>query len=60
LRVYAFSSPRYVRKGLKNIKDAVLKKTEVINIFIIEANTNYYTLSEDERTLIESILSLTF
>ena len=58
LRIYVFSSPKNVRKGLKNIQHIAFKTSDVINICIIEANTNYYALSEDERTLIETVISL--
>ena len=60
LRAYVFSYPKHVRKGIKNIKNYVFKTTDVVTIYMMEANKNYYSLSDDERTLIETIISLTY
>ena len=60
LRLYVFSQPKQVRKGIfRKIKNFCSNKIYGINIYIIDANSKYYSLSEDERTLIETIVSLT-
>jgi hypothetical protein len=60
LRLYVFSSPKQIRKGiLKKIKHFFYEKIDHVNIYIIDANSKYYSLSEEERMLIESIISLT-
>jgi len=59
LRLYVFSHPKQVRKGLLNkFKHFYYNRIVGINIYIIDANTKYYSLSEDERTIIETFISL--
>lgn len=59
LRVYIFTSPRPIRKGiLRKIKNFFHQNTEKANIYLMEANSSYYSLSEEDRYLIETIISL--
>lgn len=59
LRVYIFTSPRPIRKGLiRKIKNFFHKSTEKANIYLMEANSSYYSLSDDDRYIIETIISL--
>ena len=59
LRLYVFSKPKHNRKGvLRKIKHFCSTRIDIVNIYLIDANSKYYSLSEDERTLIETIISL--
>jgi len=61
LRIYVFSSPRNLRRGfLKNIQNTVHTTYQNVNIIIMDLNSKYYCLSDDDRTIIETIISLTF
>jgi hypothetical protein len=58
LRIYVFTSPRPIRKGLiKKINNFFHNTTEKVNIYLMYANASYYSLSEEERTIIETIIS---
>ena len=60
LRLYVFSQPKQIRKGVfKKIKHFISNKMGDVNIYIIDANSKFYSLSDEERTLIETIISLT-
>jgi hypothetical protein len=60
LRLYVFSQPKQIRKGVfKKIKHFIFNKMDDVNIYIIDANSKFYSLSDEERTLIETIISLT-
>jgi hypothetical protein len=61
LRIYVFSSPKPLRKGLiKKIKHFFIKSSEKANIYLLDANASYYSLSEEDRIIIETIISLTY
>jgi len=59
LRIYVFSSPRPIRKGLaKKIQNLFHKNSEKAIICFMDANASYYSLSDEDRNLIETIISL--
>jgi trans-2-enoyl-CoA reductase len=59
LRLYVFSQPKHIRKGLfRQIKNFYSNKIVDVNVYMIDVNNKYYSLSEDDRTLIETIISL--
>jgi hypothetical protein len=57
LRFYVFSLPKRLRQEVVN---RVSNTHNKIYILYLEANSKYFSLSEDDRTIIETILSLTF
>jgi len=59
LRVYVFASPRHIRKGaLKNLVDLINRTSSTVNIQMIDFNSKYYSLSEEDRLIIETAISL--
>ena len=61
LRIYVFSSPKPLRKGIiKQLKHFFINSSEKANIYIFDANASYYSLSEEDRLIIETIISLTY
>jgi len=59
LRVYVFSYPKPARKSVfKRLAFFFSKTTEQANLYLMEANSSYYSLSEEDRFIIESIVSL--
>ena len=59
LRLYVFSHSKQVRKCFLNkFKHFYYNRIVGFNNFIIDTNIKYYSLSEDERILIETIVSL--
>lgn len=61
LRIYVFTLPKKIRKGVLNEITHTLNITkEKVNTEIIRAHSRYYSLSEDERQLIEKLIDLLF
>lgn len=61
LRVYVFVSPRPLRKGVaKKIYMLLNKTSDTVNYQIMDANSKYYSLSEEDRLIIETIISLLY
>jgi len=61
LRIYVFSSPKPLRKGIiKQLKHFFINSSEKANIYLLDANAYYYSLSEEDRIIIETIISLTY
>ena len=61
LRIYVFSSPRPLRKGiLKKMKHFFTKSYDKVYICLYDVNSSYYSLSEEDRLIIETIISLTY
>jgi hypothetical protein len=61
LRIYVFTTPRPIRKGIiKKIHNFFHKSSEKATIFLMDANASYYSLSEEDRTIIETIISFNF
>ena len=61
LRIYVFSLPKKIRKGFLNEITNTLNITkEKVNAQLITAHSRYYSLSEDERQLIEKLIDLLF
>jgi len=58
LRLYIFSSPKQVRKGISRQIKHVYNYINVVNLYVLDVNSKYYSLSDDERTIIETIISL--
>jgi hypothetical protein len=59
LRIYVFSSPRPIRKGIfRKIQNFFRVGSEKANIILMEANSSYFSLSDDDRAIIETIISL--
>ena len=59
LRLYVFSQPKQIRKGVfKKIKQFCSNKLVDVNVYIIDANNKYYSFSEEDRIIIETIVSL--
>jgi hypothetical protein len=59
LRVYVFASPRHIRKGtLKNLVDLINRTSTTVNVQLIDFNSKYYSLTDDERLIIETAISL--
>ena len=58
LRIYVFTSPRPIRKGLiKKIHYFFHKTSDKVNLYLMEANASYYSLSEEDRSIIETLIS---
>ena len=66
LRIYVFSYAKPVKNGLvkkrliNKIKHFFINSSEKANIYILDANACYYSLSEEDRMIIETILSFTY
>jgi len=61
LRVYVYSTPKQLKKGFfRKFHNILYKTSEKINIILIDANSHYYSLSDDDRLLIETIITLSF
>ena len=58
LRLYIFSSPKQLRKGISRNITHVYNSLNMVNLYVLDANSKYYSLSEEERTIIETIISL--
>lgn len=59
LRIYIFSSPRPIRKGfIRKIKNWFHRSFEKANIELMDVNSSYYSLTEEHRFIIETIISL--
>jgi hypothetical protein len=57
LRIYILSSPKPIRKGIfRKIKNWFRVGKEKANIVLMEANSSYYSLSEEDRIIIETII----
>jgi hypothetical protein len=61
LRIYVFSYKRKSKKHLlANIHEFLIKSKEKTNLYLINASSTYYSLSEEQRILIETIISFDF
>ena len=61
LRVYVFVSPRPLRKGIvKKMYMLLNKTTDNVNCQLMDVNSKYYSLSEEDRLIIESLISLLY
>jgi hypothetical protein len=66
LRIYVFSYAKPVKNGfvkkrvINKIKHFFIRSSEKANIYILDANSYYYSLSEEDRMILETILSLTY
>jgi len=59
LRVYIYSCPKPIRKGiLKKVRNFFSKSVEKTNIYLLEVNSSYHSLSEEDRLIIETIIGL--
>ena len=58
LRLYIFSSPKQIRKGISRKMKHVYNNLYFVNLYLLDANSKYYSLSEEDRTIIETIISL--
>jgi len=61
LRIYIYSCPiKSKKKILTKINDYLSKTREKTNLYLINTSSLYYSLSEEQRTLIETIISFDF
>lgn len=61
LSIYVFTLPKKIRKGFLNeIKHTLNITKEKVSAQLITAHSRYYSLSEDERLLIEKFIDLLF
>ena len=58
LRLYIFSSPKQIRKCISRKMKYIYNNLHFVNLYVLDANSKYYSLSEDDRTIIETIISL--
>lgn len=59
LRLYIYSTPKQIRKGvLKKMHGFINKTNENVYFLLMDVNSQYYSLSEEDRTLLETIISL--
>jgi hypothetical protein len=61
LRIYVFASPRPIRKNIiKKIGFFFNKSSTTVNLYLLDINSKYYSLSDDDRTIIETMVSLMY
>jgi len=61
LRLYVYNYPAPLRKKVINKLGQVVGQTgTALNMYIIDVNGKYYSLSEEERIIIETAISLLY
>jgi hypothetical protein len=61
LRIYVSAYPRKLRKVVFiKLHELIYRYREKINLFLFDANAIYYSLSDDDRTIIETVISLSY
>jgi len=61
LRAYVLDYPKHIRKQpLKSLEFFINKTTNKIAFYLTDANCKYYSLSEEDRAIIESVIALTY
>jgi hypothetical protein len=61
LRIYVVNYTKHVKKGIFNKIYHLLNKTsDTLNIYLMDTNSKYYSLSEEERILLENIITFMF
>ena len=61
LRIYVSAYPRKLRKDVFiKLHNIIYRYREKINLFLFDANAKYYSLSDDDRTIIETVIALSY
>ena len=59
LRVYVTCYPKSFRKEfIYKLNHCIKRYSEKINLYLFDINAKYYSLTEDDRTIIETVISL--
>jgi UDP-N-acetylglucosamine transferase subunit ALG13 len=61
LRIYVFGYQNTIKKRLINkFGDWISKTTDTVNFYLMDANCKYNSLSEEDKIIIETAISLLY